>query len=71
MEPSDIKNLKFISDFSMIKKIFESISSGVWVSDKDDRICYANKPMAKIAGISKKQMTGMKIPDRWQASVLT
>ena len=70
MEPSDIKNLKFISDFSIIKKILENISCGVWVTDKHDRINYVNKPLAKIAGISMKQLTGMKIPDSFSAETM-
>jgi PAS domain S-box-containing protein len=33
------------------KNIIGAIKTGVWVADKDDRICYANEGMGVIAGI--------------------
>jgi len=51
------------SDTHLLKNLFEFIASGVWIADKNDSIFYVNKSMAKIAGITKKQFMGLKIPD--------
>ncbi len=40
------------------KNILDNITTGVWVSDKDDKICYANNETASIAGIPLHQITG-------------
>jgi PAS domain S-box-containing protein len=53
---AEIKNIK---DF--YETILESILTGVWVSDKDDVIFYANQEMGVIAGIPTEQMVGARV----------
>jgi PAS domain S-box-containing protein len=46
-------------DFYQI--ILDNIPTGVWVSDKDDMIYYANSGMAAMAGVPSDQITGCNV----------
>ncbi|NQU87920.1 MAG: PAS domain S-box protein [Mariniphaga sp.] len=46
--------MDFSTDF--FQTILENVKDGVWVSDKNDIIFYANKAMAKITGITVEQI---------------
>ncbi|MBF0345444.1 MAG: PAS domain-containing protein [Nitrospirae bacterium] len=41
--------------------IIENITTGVWVTDEDDVICYANKGMSKIAGVPANKIVGRHV----------
>ena len=41
--------------------ILENIVDGVWVTDKNDHIYYANRGMEIIAGLSSQQITGIQV----------
>lgn len=41
--------------------ILENIVDGVWVTDKNDHIYYANRGMGIIAGLSSQQITGIQV----------
>jgi len=43
------------------QSILDNITTGVWVSDKDDTIYYANAGMAAIAGVPSDQITGCNV----------
>jgi len=48
-----------IKDF--YKNILENIVSGVWVSDKDDKMYYLNSSMEKISGLSAEQFISLNV----------
>lgn len=48
---------------SFYQEILETVNDGIWVTDKDDRIIYANHAMAKIAGVGEDQLVGVKLKD--------
>ncbi|KJU86383.1 PAS fold domain protein, partial [Candidatus Magnetobacterium bavaricum] len=41
--------------------IIENITTGVWATDEDDVICYANKGMSKIAGVPVNKIVGRHV----------
>lgn len=41
--------------------ILEDIVKGIWVTDRNDVVCYANKSMVRVAGTSLRQMYGVRI----------
>lgn len=43
------------------ENVLESIVTGVWVTDKNDIICYANKGMEAIAGLNAQQIVGIHV----------
>ena len=43
------------------ENVLEGIMSGVWVSDKDDMIYYANREMATVTGIPTEQFEGSHV----------
>ena len=43
------------------QKILDGVITGVWVSNKDDVIFYANKGMGSIAGVDAKQMENISV----------
>ena len=43
------------------ESILESIVFGIWVTDKDDIIRYANQGVGKVAGINPEKIIGMQI----------
>jgi len=51
--------IKSIKDF--YETILESIITGVWVSDKDDVINFANKGMGHLAGLAPQQIIGSRV----------
>lgn len=53
--------MKILSDKHFFRKILDGIINGVWVTDKDDVIFYANKGMGKIAGIQSQQIIGARV----------
>lgn len=53
------KKLKKSKEF--FEGVLESIVSGVWVTDKDDVIVYANKSMEAVTGITPLQMEGKRV----------
>ncbi|RJR14735.1 MAG: PAS domain S-box protein [Nitrospiraceae bacterium] len=46
---------------SFYQSILNNITTGVWVSDKDDIIYYANSGMATIAGVPADEITGRSV----------
>ncbi len=51
-----VSNLDFIND-----AVLELIATGVWVSDENDIICYANTAMSNIAGVPVSDITGKHV----------
>jgi PAS domain S-box-containing protein len=45
----------------LYKTILEELPSGVWVTDKDDKVVYINKAMTAIAGSSADKFTGLTV----------
>ncbi|RJQ42498.1 MAG: PAS domain S-box protein [Nitrospiraceae bacterium] len=45
----------------LYENILDSITSGVWVSDKEDIIFYANKGMEMIAGVTHQKLVGYHV----------
>jgi PAS domain S-box-containing protein len=62
------------NDFSnregFYKNILENISNGVWVTDKNDMIIYANNEMTNVAGVSKDQIEGNSVLDGFSEDTL-
>ncbi len=72
--PSTNKDLRSIrKEISEIKSFYENIihgiPCGVWVTDSADRICFANKGMEMIAGITKQKLLGYNISESSKDSV--
>lgn len=44
-----------------LKHLLDAIEEGILVMDKNDRIVYANIPMARIAGIPREQIIGLEV----------
>jgi PAS domain S-box-containing protein len=57
--PNLEKEIIEIKDF--YKNILNSIINGIWVTNKDDIIYYANKGMERIAGIPAKKIIGASV----------
>ena len=55
----DITELKGIKDF--YENIIESIQDGVWVTDNNDVIYYANDIMAEISGVPRDNILGNNV----------
>jgi len=55
----DITEIENTRDF--YENILESIGDGVWVSDENDIIFYANERMGEIAGVSPQEIIGKNI----------
>ena len=53
---NELKNLR---DFH--GQILNNINDGIWVTDKNDAIIYANSGMEQIAGVSVDQITGLSV----------
>ncbi|MFC2106805.1 PAS domain S-box protein [Bacteroidota bacterium] len=51
--------IKSTKDF--YEHIIEGVQDGIWVTDKNDEIFYANESMAKIAGIPKNKISGNNV----------
>jgi PAS domain S-box-containing protein len=45
----------------LIKTILDDLPSGVWATDKEDRVVYINKAMTAIAGASAEQFVGLYV----------
>lgn len=66
-EMNKLKNISSptIKDDAGIPHLYESIldgiTSGVWVSDKDDFIFYVNKGMEMIAGVTHQKLIGYRV----------
>lgn len=60
---SDSNNIKTASlkNHDFYQSILDNITTGVWVSDKDDMIYYANSGMATITGIPSDQIAGCNV----------
>lgn len=52
------------------KSVLEGIIDGVWVSDKDDVISYANRGMGVIAGVSPDQIVGSRLFEDFSEDLL-
>lgn len=52
------------------QSILESIIEGVWVTDKDDKIYYANRGMGIIAGIALEHVVGAYVLKDFMGSIL-
>lgn len=52
----ELKNSK-----KFFENILQSIVFGIWVTDKDDIIRYANQGMSKVIGINPEKIIGMQI----------
>ena len=52
------------------RNIVESMQDGLWVTDKQHRIIYANDAMAAIAGISVEQIVGNSVLDGFSEQAL-
>ncbi|MBZ0156578.1 MAG: PAS domain S-box protein [Alphaproteobacteria bacterium] len=61
-EQREFKKLKreFIDTKSFYEGILNGITCGVWVSDRHDRIKYANRGMEMIAGTTKQKLVGYR-----------
>ncbi|MFQ5887383.1 MAG: DUF835 domain-containing protein [Candidatus Hydrothermarchaeales archaeon] len=62
------EELQSIKEF--YQSILESIIEGVWVTDKDDKIYYANRGMGIIAGIPLEQIMGASVLKDFPESIL-
>jgi PAS domain S-box-containing protein len=63
---SDINERKIIEQEIVETKqfyenIIEGVQDGIWVTDKNDVIFYANSAMEKIAGVSREQIQGNNV----------
>jgi PAS domain S-box-containing protein len=45
----------------LYKSILDELPSGVWVTDKDDKVVYINKAMTAIAGAPAEKFTGLTV----------
>jgi len=43
------------------KEILDELPSGVWVTDREDKVVYINKAMTAIAGASIEEFTGLNV----------
>ncbi|MBN1322568.1 MAG: PAS domain S-box protein [Methanotrichaceae archaeon] len=50
-------------------EILDAMITGIWVADAGDQILYANCEMERIAGISREQIIGSRIPDCFQKTM--
>lgn len=57
----DNNKITSLEDDSSYQSILDNLTTGVWVSDKDDVIYYANYGMAAIAGIPSDRITGCNV----------
>lgn len=53
------KEIRELREF--YESITNGITSGVWVSDRKDRICYANRGMEMIAGTTNQKLIGYTV----------
>lgn len=54
----EIKNLK-----EFYENVLEGIVTGVWVTDRDDIICYANKGVGAIIGVNPDKIRGVTVSE--------
>ncbi|HDO36335.1 MAG TPA: PAS domain S-box protein, partial [Nitrospirae bacterium] len=45
----------------LYESILDGLTCGVWVSDREDVICYANKAMEMIAGVTHQKLLGYNV----------
>ena len=50
-----------LADKRLYENILDGLTCGIWVSDKDDVIYYANKGMEMIAGVTKQKLVGYRV----------
>jgi PAS domain-containing protein len=48
---------------NFFQNIFESMPDGMWITDSQHRIIYANRAMAGIAGVGVDQIVGQSVLD--------
>lgn len=48
---------------NFFQNVFESMPDGMWITDSQHRILYANRAMAGIAGIGVDQIVGKSVLD--------
>ena len=53
--------LNSVDEENFYKTILETVSDGVWVSDKDDNIIFFNTGMEKIAGMPAEKFIGVNV----------
>lgn len=72
MKPNQLNQISAASDQldNLYKNILEVILNGVWVSDKNNKIIYANPYMESIAGIPKEKLIGKNVLEDFSEETL-